>query len=69
MPEKNSLKQGSGKELPNSLRKALNSADAEGQDAKRFAEASREAQDEQEMSPGMRAMMSAFESIAEESKE
>ena len=69
MPEKNSPKQGSGQELPSSLREILNSTDGDGQDAKRFAEASREAQEEQEMSPGMRAMMSAFESLAEESKE
>ncbi len=51
------------------MREILNSTDGDGQDAKRFAEASREAQEEQEMSPGMRAMISAFESIAEESKE
>ena len=51
------------------MREILNSTDGDGQDAKRFAEASREAQEEQEMSPGMRAMMSAFESLAEESKE
>ena len=51
------------------MREILTSTDGDGQDAKRFAEASREAQEEQEMSPGMRAMISEFESIAEESKE
>jgi hypothetical protein len=48
------------------LREILNSTEGDGQDAKRFADASREAQDEQEMSPGMEAMMQAFEAYVEE---
>ena len=66
MPKKNSPKQGSEQELPSSLREILNSTDGDGQDAKRFADASREAQDEQEMSRGMSALMKAFESYVEE---
>ena len=66
MPKKNSQNQGNGQELPNSLREILNSTEGDGQDAKRFADASREAQDEQEMSPGMEAMMQAFEAYVEE---
>lgn len=49
------------------MREILNSTDGDGQDAKRFADASREAQGEQEMSRGMAALMKAFESSAEES--
>ena len=67
MPKKHSPSQGSGQELPSSLREILNSTDGDGQDAKRFADASREAQGEQEMSRGMAALMKAFESSAEES--
>lgn len=48
------------------MKEILNSTDGDGQDAKRFADASREAQDEQEMSRGMSALMKAFESYVEE---
>ena len=63
MQKQNSTKPENEPELPSSLSEILNS---DKEEVKRFASASREAQDEQELSPGSRAMIQAFESLSAE---
>ena len=63
MPKQNSPKPGSAQALPSSLSEILNS-DKEG--AQRFAEASKEAQEEQEIRSGIMAMLDAYESLEQE---